>query len=40
MTLHVDRAVMLPMFMFMEAVADEPISLETVTKELGVNIRN
>lgn len=30
-TLHVDNPPMLPMFMFIEAEAEEPISLETAT---------
>jgi hypothetical protein len=36
-TLHVDRPDMLPMFMFMPAVADEPMRRETAKSRIGVH---
>lgn len=36
-TLHVDRPDMLPMFMFMPAVADEPMRRETAKSRIGVD---
>ena len=37
-TLHVDKPDMLPMFMFMPAVAEEPMRRETANRKIEVRI--